>query len=109
MYGMDGNAHKTSRLDTVVALLSHALRYAVPGAALFRTVSRVARFCGIAIKSFYCLITHTTNKRFITSDHGIFTHPRPLARRLRAPLQRQSHCQGRPANLHSYSIADQTP
>lgn len=109
MYGMDGNAHKTSRLDTVLALLNYALRCAVPRVALFQSVPRLARFCGIAIKRFYCLITHTVNKRFITSDHGIFTHARPLARRLRAPLQRQCHCQGRPANLHSYSIADQTP
>lgn len=109
MYGMDGNAHKTSRLDTLLALLNHALRYAVPGAALFQSVPRLARFCSIAIKSFYCLISHTINKRFITSDPGIVTHARPLARRMRAPLQRQCHCQGRPANLHSYSIADQTP
>lgn len=107
MYGMDGNAQKTSRQDTVPALLKHALRYAVPGAALFQSVPRVARFCGIAIKSFYCLISHKINKRFITSEHGIVTHGRPLARRAR--LQRQCHCQGRPAKLHSYSIADQTP
>lgn len=109
MYGMDGNAHKTSRLDTVLALLNHAVRYALPGAALFQSVPRLARFYGMAIKSFYCLINPTINKRFITSDHGIVTHAWPLARRMRAPLKRQHHCQGRPANLHSYSIADQTP
>ncbi|MCE0962355.1 hypothetical protein [Pseudomonas putida] len=105
---MDGNAQKFSLLPTVLALLTHALRYAVPGTLLFQSVPSLARVCGMAIK-IYCLINHTVNKRFISSGHGIDTHARSLPRRMRAALRLHCHHQGRPANLHSYSIADQTP
>ncbi|MFF7061230.1 hypothetical protein [Pseudomonas sp. NPDC008258] len=107
MYGMDGNAQTISRLITVLAILPPALRYAVSGALLFQSVSRLARFCGMATK-IYCLINPTVNKHFITSEPGIDKYARSLPHRMRA-LRRHCHDLVRPANLHSYSIADQTP
>ncbi|WP_146024534.1 MULTISPECIES: hypothetical protein [unclassified Pseudomonas] len=105
---MDSNAQKFSLLFTVLAILIHALRYAVPGGLLFQSVPSLARVCVMAIK-IYCLINHTVNKRFISSGHGADTHARSLPSRMRSPLRLHCHYQVRPANLHSYSIADQTP